>query len=230
MNAAIKWELKNLLVEAERIPELAFNDFYFFFQKNKALLYQVEYDAYFKIKFRYIHALYSMDDYSLFHEEADSFLSEILNIGEFNNDQKDYYFRVLWLKAKAYANNNKTEKALELYHTLAQLQPNNKEVFRKLLQLHFQIEFYKNQRKLKWITVLILFFIVINAGLIFFIYPFYPEYAGPFSGFRNGLFGFSVFLFAWFQAHNGWNARKSIRKKMSQMAESRKEQFLITRC
>lgn len=230
MSAAIKWELKNLLVEAEGIPERAFNDFYFFFQKNKALLCQVEYDSYFKIKLRFLNALYSMDDYALFQEEANTFLSEILNVGEFNKEYKEYYFKVLLLKARAFANENKTEQALEIYHALAQLQPGNKPVFRKLLQLHFQIEFYKNQRKLKWITALILAFILLNACLIFFIYPFYPEYAEQFSGFRNGLFGFSLILFVWFQAYNAWSAKKAIREKMLLMEERRKEQPLITRC
>lgn len=230
MNAAIKNELNNFLVEAERIPENAFNAFYFFYQKNIALLYQLDYEVYFQIKVRYLKVLHSLEDFSLFHEESELFLSELLNVNEFNENYKKHYKNILYLKAEAYLNEGKTECAKRIYHELAQLDPDNKFIYRKLFKLHFETEFYNNQKKLKWIIGFLLAFLLLNAGLIFFIYPFYPEYEAAASVVRDGFFVLSLILFLGFQGLNGFAARNAIQIKMRQMKLKKMDFPLQTRC
>lgn len=189
-------EISKVFSNFKKIPEQAYHDYLIFYQNYFSQIEMLNFEEYSEIKYNYLKALFHLEKLSLFYKQADSFLLEIINNTEFNEEHKEMYQSILFLKAKVLTNELKHKEAISILSELYKLNANEKRVSKYLFQLLFQEQ--QHQQK-KWIGFIVLLIICSlgSTGVYFLLLqPFRPEWSMLAIEIRNSAFIGSLILFS----------------------------------
>lgn len=205
-------QTSKIFTRFKKIPDKAFNDFYYFYQFYLPQICTLEFEEYIEIKFNYTQALFHLDKYHQFYKHSDELISELLNYHNFEDRSRKIYEQVLYYKAEALRNENKLHAAQLIYIELMKIDPANKIYKRKLFYILFQNEQVKNRKNVALVVLMILMSLLSTCLSIFIVQPFFAEWSEFILNSRNVFFSCGIIGFGILQGIQLNSALKAIQK------------------
>ncbi len=196
----------------KKIPDRAFYDIFSFYHLHAEYIQKLDFEDYLEIKYSYLVSLYHLDKYAHLQRHADDLLYRILNAEQYDDRMKSYYREILFLKAKAYAEEHKMEQAISMYKSLYLLNPGRKGLKRSLYILFFQKEYISRKKELSLVVFFLMISLLCNACTLFVVDPFFQDYSRLGNVIRDVLYLASFGSFSFIQVLNASKAYDALSK------------------